>query len=49
MLSITLFLGAPVLPQGLWPEQELQLWSEVKNYLTQINGNFTFFEIIMVK
>ncbi|XP_057358224.1 neuromedin-U isoform X3 [Manis pentadactyla] len=21
--------GAPVLPQGLWPEQELQLWSEI--------------------
>nr|XP_036874588.1 neuromedin-U [Manis javanica] len=23
--------GAPVLPQGLWPEQELQLWSEIVN------------------
>ncbi|KAM8803644.1 neuromedin-U isoform 2-T2 [Rhynchonycteris naso] len=21
--------GAPVLPQGLWPEQELQLWYEI--------------------
>ncbi|KAL2780282.1 neuromedin-U isoform 3 precursor [Daubentonia madagascariensis] len=21
--------GAPILPQGLWPEQELQLWNEI--------------------
>lgn len=30
-LSITLFLGAPVLSQGLQPDQELQLWNEVKH------------------
>lgn len=30
-VNVTLFSGAPVLSQGLQPEQERQLWNEVKH------------------
>ncbi|KAL2780281.1 neuromedin-U isoform 2 precursor [Daubentonia madagascariensis] len=28
--------GAPILPQGLWPEQELQLWNEASKVLEEL-------------
>uniref|UniRef100_A0A8C9AL28 Neuromedin U n=1 Tax=Prolemur simus TaxID=1328070 RepID=A0A8C9AL28_PROSS len=28
--------GAPILPQGLWPEQELNLWNEASKVLEEL-------------